>query len=68
MGLTAREQDVLQLMREGLDPHTIAQRLGISFNTCRGYEKAILAKLNAHSQLEAVVTAARLGLVDRLDR
>ena len=68
VGLTAREQDVLQLMREGLDPHTIAQRLGISFNTCRGYEKAILAKLNAHSQLEAVVMAARLGLVDRLDR
>jgi DNA-binding NarL/FixJ family response regulator len=66
-GLTAREQNVLWLMREGLDPHAIAARLGISLHTCRGYEKSILAKLSAHSQLEAVVTAARLGIVEALD-
>jgi DNA-binding NarL/FixJ family response regulator len=66
-GLTSREQNVLWLMREGLDPHAIAARLGISLHTCRGYEKSILAKLSAHSQLEAVVTAARLGIVEALD-
>ncbi len=66
-GLTAREQDVLGLMRTGQDPHAIAARLKISLHTCRGYEKSILAKLGAHSQLEAVVIAARMGLVDALD-
>ena len=29
---------------------------------------SILAKLEAHSQLEAVVVAARLGLIARLER
>lgn len=65
--LTSRELDVLSLMRQGLDPHAIATRLTISLHTCRGYQKSILAKLDAHSQLEAVVIGARRGLVDRLD-
>ena len=66
--LTTREQDVLDLMGQGLDPHAIAGRLGISLHTCRGYQKSILAKLDAHSQLEAVVVAARRGLIARLGR
>ncbi|MCJ7712146.1 MAG: response regulator transcription factor [Chloroflexi bacterium] len=61
--LTRREHDVLALMGEGLDPHAIAQKLGISLNSCRGYQKNILAKLGAHSQLEAVVVASRRGLI-----
>jgi DNA-binding NarL/FixJ family response regulator len=67
--LTARELDVLNLMGEGLDPHAIAKMLVISLHTCRGYEKSIMAKLDAHSQLEAVVVASRRGLfgADRTD-
>lgn len=61
--LTRREADVLGLMGQGLDPHAIAARLGISLNTCRGYQKSLLAKLGAHSQLEAVVIGTRLGLI-----
>jgi DNA-binding NarL/FixJ family response regulator len=61
--LTPRELDVLALMGEGLDPHAIARLLEISLNTCRGYEKSIMAKLHAHSQLEAVVLASRRGLL-----
>jgi DNA-binding NarL/FixJ family response regulator len=61
--LTPREHHVLDLMGEGLDPHAIAGELGISLNTCRGYQKSILAKLGAHSQLEAVVVASRRGLI-----
>lgn len=61
--LTRRELDVLQLMAEGNDVKANALALGISENTCRGYVKSILAKLEAHSQLEAVVSATRLGLV-----
>lgn len=61
--LTARELDVLTLMGEGLDPHAIAQLLEISLNTCRGYQKSLMAKLDAHSQLEAVVIATRRGII-----
>jgi Response regulator containing a CheY-like receiver domain and an HTH DNA-binding domain len=66
--LTRRERDVLNLMGQGLDPHAVAGRLGITLHTCRGYQKSILAKLDAHSQLEAVVVAARRGLIARLGR
>ena len=41
----------------------IAQEIGISLNTCRGYVKSLLAKLGAHSQLEAVAMATRLGML-----
>jgi DNA-binding NarL/FixJ family response regulator len=61
--LTARESDVLDLMGQGLDPQSIAARLAISIHTCRGYQKSIFAKLDAHSQLEAVVVAVRRGLM-----
>jgi DNA-binding NarL/FixJ family response regulator len=61
--LTQRESDVLALMGEGLDPHAIAKALGISVHTCRGYQKALMAKLGAHSQLEAVVIGNRKGLI-----
>jgi len=61
--LTDRESEVLRWLSQGLDPQTIARRLGISVHTCRGHVKSILAKLQAHSQLEAVVKAMRLGLV-----
>jgi DNA-binding NarL/FixJ family response regulator len=63
--LTRREADVLRLMARGLDPHAIAKELGISLNTCRGYQKSLMAKLGAHSQLEAVVIGTRRGLVAR---
>jgi DNA-binding NarL/FixJ family response regulator len=67
-GLTAREHEVLRLMGSGLDARAIARRLGISVHTCRGYVKSVLAKLEAHSQLEAVAVAARRGLLDAVDR
>ena len=63
--LTNREADVLGLMGQGLDPHAIAKELGISLNTCRGYQKSLMAKLGAHSQLEAVVIGTRKGLLAR---
>jgi len=61
--LTERETEVLGCLCQGLDPQTIARRLGISVHTCRGHVKSILGKLEAHSQLEAVVKAMRWGLV-----
>jgi DNA-binding NarL/FixJ family response regulator len=63
VSLTERETEVLGCLSQGLDPQTIARRLGISVHTCRGHVKSILGKLEAHSQLEAVVKAMRWGLV-----
>lgn len=65
VNLTRREADVLRLMGEGKDPQAISPLLGISLNTCRGYQKTLMAKLGAHSQLEAVVIGTRLGLLPR---
>lgn len=61
--LTPRELEVLGLMGEGLDVRTISRRLGVTEQTCRGYVKSVLAKLGVHSQLQAVVTAWRLGVL-----
>jgi len=66
--LTRRELEVLHLMARGNDVRANALTLGISENTCRGYVKSILAKLEVHSQLEAVVSATRLGLVGVKER
>lgn len=62
-GLTAREFEVLGLMGQGLDPAAIAERLIVSVHTARGHVKNVLMKLGAHTQLEAVVIATRLGLL-----
>jgi DNA-binding NarL/FixJ family response regulator len=62
--LTQREQDVLAMLEVGTDTRTIARELGITVNTCRGYVKTLLAKLDAHSQLEAVAVARSYGLFD----
>ena len=45
-------------------PKAIARVLGISLNTCRGYVRSLLFKLGVNSQLEAVLTAQRLGLLE----
>jgi DNA-binding NarL/FixJ family response regulator len=61
--LTPRELDILSLLAQGLSNQAIAERLGISRNTVRNHVQSILAKLEAHSQLEAVSTAVREGII-----
>ncbi len=61
--LTAREQEVLALMGEGLDPSAIAERLVLSVYTARGHVKNVMMKLGAHTQLEAVVLATKSGVL-----
>lgn len=63
VSLTPRELEVLRMLGRGHDPRSIARELGVSLYTCRGYVKSVLAKLEAHSQLEAVVIATRSGLI-----
>ena len=61
--LTPREREILQLLAEGLDSHGIAERLYISLRTERNHMTSILAKLGAHSRLQALVFAVRHGVV-----
>ena len=62
--LTPREREVLQLLATGLDSASIARRLYISPRTERNHVANILAKLEVHSQLQAVVFALRHGVVE----
>jgi DNA-binding NarL/FixJ family response regulator len=62
--LTAREREILHLIAEGADNKTIADRLIVSPHTVRTHVQNLLAKLGAHSKLEALTIAARRGLVD----
>ena len=62
-GLTPRELEVLAAMADGASNKVIARRLGISFHTVKFHVAAILEKLDAESRTEAVLAAARLGLI-----
>lgn len=61
--LTARELEVLRLLAGGASTLSSAELLGISTATLRAHVQAILRKLGAHSRLEAVAEAARIGLI-----
>lgn len=63
LALTEREQQVLQLVAEGLPNKRIARALGVSENTVKFHVASICAKLDAHSRTEAVTVAARNGLL-----
>jgi len=62
--LTRREREVLQYLGQGMPVRAISRTLGISPETGRGYVKSLHAKLGVRSQLEAVIKAQRLGLLD----
>ena len=61
--LTARELEVLRVLAGGISTGAASELLGISPATLRAHVQAILRKLGAHSRLEAVAEAARLGLI-----
>jgi two-component system, NarL family, nitrate/nitrite response regulator NarL len=61
--LTRRELEVLRLMAQGLANKQIAERLAISEHTAKFHVHIILGKLTTQSRTEAVVRAARLGLI-----
>jgi len=61
--VTGRELEVLAGLGRGLDAGRIAAELGISVHTTRDHIRALLGKLDVHTQLDAVVTAERLGLI-----
>jgi DNA-binding NarL/FixJ family response regulator len=65
--LTPREIEVLQIMATGPSTTRLAHSLGVTALTARTHIKSILRKLGAHSRLEAVTIARRLGVIGSID-
>lgn len=66
--LTAREREILRLIAGGLTTSAIADKLCISHTTVRNHIQHILAKLGAHSRLEAVTVAFGQHLLASIPR
>lgn len=64
VGLTEREQTTLDLVARGLTNPQIAERLMISISTVNFHVHNVLDKLGAKTRTEAVMIAAREGLID----
>jgi DNA-binding NarL/FixJ family response regulator len=60
---TPRELEIVHLLADALDTRTIAQRLGIAPHTVEWHVRHVIEKLGVHSKLQAVIEAARRGLV-----
>jgi two-component system, NarL family, nitrate/nitrite response regulator NarL len=61
--LTHRELEVMQQLAAGGTNRDIAGALGITEHTVKFHVNSILEKLGAESRTEAVVRAARLGII-----
>ena len=62
-GLTAREQEVLEKLAQGLTNEQIAEEFGISKHTVARHRENIMHKLNLHSRSELVKYAIRKGII-----
>ena len=62
-GLTARQQEVLALISEGLPNQEISRRLFISERTVDHHVSAVLAKIGVPSRAAAAREAGRMGIV-----
>jgi LuxR family transcriptional regulator, maltose regulon positive regulatory protein len=61
--LTAREMDVLRLLRESISNKEIASQLYLSPSTVKRHTINLYGKLGVHSRREAVAAATNLGIL-----
>jgi two-component system, NarL family, response regulator DevR len=61
--LTPREPDILRLMAQGIDTAAIAMQLGIAQHTVEWHLRHVIEKLKVDSKLQAVIAAARMGII-----
>ena len=62
--LSEREIDVLKLLAQGLPRQEIATTLVLSPHTVKSHVRNIYGKLGVHSQMQAVVKARALGILN----
>jgi two-component system, NarL family, nitrate/nitrite response regulator NarL len=61
--LTPREREVLTRLARGESTAALAKAMGVTRSTARSHVQSVLSKLGVHSQREAVIEAARHGVV-----
>ncbi len=61
--ITKREEEVLQLIADGLSTPEVAAKLYISQKTVKNHLASIYEKLNARDRTQAVLLAVRMGIV-----
>ena len=66
--LSPREQEVLQLLADGLGVAAIARKLFISESTTKTHISKLYEKLGAGNRAQALMSAMRLGLISSGDR
>lgn len=64
--LSSREEEVLALLADGLGTGEIAGKLYMSESTAKTHITHIYQKLGAANRAQALVTAMRMGLLDRM--
>jgi two-component system, NarL family, nitrate/nitrite response regulator NarL len=57
--LTARELEILELVREGFSNKAISRQLGIGLSTVKNHVHSVLAKLGVHCRSEAIAALNR---------
>ena len=65
-GISRREEEVLQLVADGLSTAEVAARLYISVKTVKNHLASIYEKLDSRDRTQAVLRAVRMGII-RLD-
>ncbi len=61
--LTSREAEVLQLIADGRTNDDISEALGLSIKSVQVHLTNLYSKLGVHSRTEAIIQAARRGLI-----
>jgi PAS domain S-box-containing protein len=61
--LTRRQREILDLVAAGLSTPEVAERLTLSTETVRNHLRNIFRELKAHTRLEALAAAQRVGLL-----
>ncbi|MBQ7640557.1 MAG: helix-turn-helix transcriptional regulator [Bacteroidales bacterium] len=61
--ITAREQEILRQLSQGLTSRQIASNLSLSAETIKWYRKRMLAKFNADNTAQMVRQALESGII-----
>jgi len=64
LGITNREIQILKLLAQGLNNTEISRTLGITETTVKTHMAKIFVKLDVRDRVQALVAAARMGIVE----